>query len=484
MFGAYHMLEKEKLGKFAFIFLFLLFCLLPFAGMPLWGMQGAESDDTILSLPSFLSDGKLNLDFFSELGDYFSDNFAFRRQMVTANTALKETLFQTSALPEKVVIGKDGWYFMTDTVDDCFGRKTLSDLQISEISYNIGLLQDTLTEEGIDFVFTIAPNKNSLYPQYMPQRYQKFAKGHETSNAARLTPYLKKAGIRYVDLFKLFGGESKVYYHKTDSHWNNAGAALAQDALLTALKKKHTDYTNKPYTERYDFEGDLFAMLYPSGTDHERELYYKLPDYTYKQEIESTFDPKIETSCSSAEGSVVMFRDSFGNALLPFIASEYSEGYFVRASENPVYEAVRRKADAVILECVERHLMLLQTYAPVVAMHPEKLKESVPGKETDRGFLETYDEYNSGLLKIVGTMDERRVGANTKSYICFRHKKNGTRAYFPAYHTNDIGSEKPECGLCTYINREELPAGTYSLSIVSECDGTVTSSGELLEKRL
>ena len=47
----------------------------------------------------------------------------------------------------------------------------------------------------------------------------------------------------------------KCFYHERDSHWNNKGAALAGDALMTALDKEHTDYTQESYEECVDFTG-------------------------------------------------------------------------------------------------------------------------------------------------------------------------------------------------------------------------------------
>ena len=63
------------------------------------------------------------------------------------------------------------------------------------------MIQRYAQENGIKFVFTIAPNKNSLYGEYMPYYYQAFRSGE--SNLGRLQKYLDSEGVNYVDLYGL-----------------------------------------------------------------------------------------------------------------------------------------------------------------------------------------------------------------------------------------------------------------------------------------
>ncbi|MBR1659071.1 MAG: methyltransferase, partial [Oscillospiraceae bacterium] len=72
-------------------------------------------------------------------------------------------------------------------------------------------LQAEAAERGTAFIFTVAPNKNSLYPEEMPA----WAEGkHEEANIVRLFPWLERYGVNYVDLFGL-----NMPYYRTDSHW-------------------------------------------------------------------------------------------------------------------------------------------------------------------------------------------------------------------------------------------------------------------------
>ena len=59
----------------------------------------------------------------------------------------------------------------------------------------------------------------------MPYYYQ--YKESEQKNLQNLSAYLEKEDVAYVDLYRVFTEAEAVLYHRTDSHWTNQGAALA-----------------------------------------------------------------------------------------------------------------------------------------------------------------------------------------------------------------------------------------------------------------
>ena len=109
---------------------------------------------------------------------------------------------------------------------------------------------------------------------YKRQPYYDSLKVAEVNNLARLTPILEKEGVNYTDLKSLFEAQGEVLYHERDSHWNNKGAALAADAIMTDLVKMHDSYKDEAYEVRTDHIGDLDKMLYPKARTPEDEVYY------------------------------------------------------------------------------------------------------------------------------------------------------------------------------------------------------------------
>lgn len=455
---------KNNKKKIAYILLFLVVCLIPVLLMPWFGHQGAESASSVTKMPQLIKNGGFNWDYFDKANSYFSENFAFRKNMVSMTGAVERDLFQSSA-QDNVIVGKDGYLFYGSSADDYQGVNGLNSRQLSNIAGNLSMLQSTLRSKGIDFEFTVAPNKNSLYGMYMPQRYKA---DRADRNITRLTPMLKEAGVNYVDLYKLFGGQKKVLYHKTDSHWNNRGADLVNRALLKNLGKSYTVYDQKKVNKRADFQGDLFAMICPAYKDGETEYYFDTDKtYNYDTKINSTFDPLISTTNRAKTGSVVMFRDSFGNSLLPFTAADYGSGYFSRSMPIDPDVAVTSKADSVIWEIVERNLFLVQEDAPVIAS--SRISDDQVSNFFIPGYKGTIKAKKShGYLRIKGNLDRSRSGNHTEAYILFTSGK--TKYLFQAYGTN--GSCKDGYGFDAYVDMTGLKTGNYDVELISEDYGT------------
>ncbi|EJW96309.1 alginate o-acetyltransferase AlgJ, partial [gut metagenome] len=245
--------------------------------------------------------------------------------MVTANALLNGKLLGVSTA-EGVIQGTDHWLYYKDSLEDYQGTALLSDRSLFNIAHSLSMMQEDLKNKGVDFLFTVAPNKNSLYGEHMPYYYK--MKVTKENNLARLKPVLEKEGVAYADLYDVFKAQEEVLYHQRDSHWNNKGAALAADTLLEALGKEHVSYEGEPYQEKEDFEGDLDKMLYPLAMTPEKQFYFdRQPTYACVGEVESNFDPRITTVNPVKAGSLVMYRDSFGNAILPFMADAYASAY-------------------------------------------------------------------------------------------------------------------------------------------------------------
>ncbi len=467
--------------KTVFIVLFFILCLIPLVSMPVWGNEAAESSSSVKRFPQLVSEDGLNRDFLGEAGDYFSYNFGLRQEFVAMQGAVQTGLLKSST-QDAVIAGSEGWLYYESTLDDYLGREKLSELQLYNISYNLTTIRSVLAKNDIDFVFTVAPNKNSLYPEHMPEGYVR-SKG--TKNYDRLLPYLENSDVSYVNLFDLFESDDRVLYHSGDSHWNNTGASMVADAIFNSLGREHRDYTELTPEIRCDHEGDLEAMIYPVATPVEEDQYFDF-DYTYVHDIKSTYDPEIETENQDMTGRVVMFRDSFGNSLLPFIAQEYKEGFFSRGVPYEAYRALDETDEpvTVIAEVVERNLRYLAQSAPILAdTEGEDIYPSDEPTEGYTGSLEYTDSFQGRdsdhpYIKITGRADPDYMTIGTKSYIYMRNETKGFGYAFPAYHTCEGDAYEPGAayGLCCYVLPDQLPDGEYSVSIVHDNDGELVRS--------
>lgn len=352
------MKRSAKPGLAAFIGLFLALSILPSAGMLAAPTTRAVGNEQLALWPQLhTADGGWNRAYLSEVSDYLADHIAFRHSFATLYARLCSGVFGT--LPgEDVVLGREGWLYYAETLPDYQGTARLTRRQCWAAARALALVQEYCQGQGVDFVFTIAPNKNSIYPQYMPARYRPAA---SPGNASRLADCLRQQGVAYVDLFSVLrqeAGQTQLYF-AWDSHWNNLGAALAADALTDALGRGPED-DRGGYSLQPSHLGDLYAMAYPAGTELEPDaVFEKGFTFTYPNGLRSAEDITIRTRNPDAGGSLLLFRDSFGNALYPFLAQRYGAACISRAMPYNLTYLEREQADTLVIELVERNLRWL-----------------------------------------------------------------------------------------------------------------------------
>ena len=150
---------------------FLSLCLIPAAGMLVLPEQQAAGNEHLTPKPSLWNaQTGWNADFLGGLTDYVADHFGFRQELVTANAALQTRLLCTSPA-EDVIYGTDGWLYYAKTLDDYQNHATLTESEAQQLAQTVKSMQDYCESRGARFLFTIAPNKSSLYPEHMPARY-------------------------------------------------------------------------------------------------------------------------------------------------------------------------------------------------------------------------------------------------------------------------------------------------------------------------
>lgn len=348
--------SKARHGaQIVLITLFLIISLLPVLSMFVIGETQPSANEILASKPKLLDrSGKLNTHVLNDFSDYIADRFAFRKQLVTAWARLNAALFHSSA-EDQVVLGTDGWLYYAPTLDDYIGR-AMSAEELAHAAAYLASLQRAAENRGATFVFTIAPNKNSLYGENMPSY---IPENHHEANAVRLRPYLEEYGVNYVDLFSVFTERGEVLYYRTDSHWTECGAALAADSLLSAAGKD-TSYFDGPYSAGVPHLGDLYEMLYPAGNEpEESERYAPGFAYSLSGDARGGNAMKIRSSCEGREGVLLCWRDSFGISLYPYLADSFSEASFLRETSYDPALIDETGADIVILEIVERNLSQL-----------------------------------------------------------------------------------------------------------------------------
>ncbi len=393
---------KKNIGFIVFLGVFLLMCLWPLVGMAITGPSGSAANEILAAPPSLTNaDGSFNMRVLNDASDYFADRFASRQELITVNAKLEAAIFGESA-EDDVILGKDGWLFYKSTLDDYQGQDLLTDREIWSAARCLALIEEYAQERNVSFLFAVAPNKNTLYPAYMPDRY---IRSETPGNAARLYDALRREGVAAADLEAAFLAEDGVLYHRLDSHWNNLGAALAHDVILDALGKDAARlYQPDRFTAAQDHDADLYQMLYPAGSEKDVQFYPAQGwSFTYDRPIRSAEDQKINTSCAGQRGRLLMFRDSFGNALHPFLAESFGAACFSRAMPYDLSLLDSKGADTLVIELVERNIDWLAKRAPILPAPVRQIDAPETYDQTIR-FTFAFTQESGGLFCCAGSL--------------------------------------------------------------------------------
>lgn len=422
---------KEKL----FIAAVLLLCLIPSVGM-LLPKEAETGGNQVLAPPPAprTADGQVNAAYLPQLMDYVEDNYFGRQKLVSAWSALNQNLLHTS-IAENVVLGKDGWLYFGDTLNDYTGADPMSERDIFSAARNLALIREFCERQGARFLFVVAPNKNSLYPEHMPD----LTISGEKHDAQRLLEQLAIQRVPYVDLFSLFRGQEETLYFTQDSHWNSKGAALAADAIHQALERP-TAYFRQSFVPEASHLSDLYDMLHPAGPWRETDQTYGgTLSFTYDAPFRSPNDMTIQTSGGRFDGSLVMFRDSFGMLLYPYMADNCQRALFSRSMPYKMELAAEREADLVVAELVERNLDYLLEEPPLMPSPERTVTQGADRADSGTILLETEAVPSMpGYTLVRGTLpvepeDHALVSllAGDRCWEAFLLEDNGFALYVP-----------------------------------------------------
>ena len=423
---------------FALIFVLAFLAVLALPGVAYFAGYEAENLENrpLAREAQLVSRDGLNLSFPEDFDSWWEDHFGMREQMVTAFHAATMAVFRDT-LNKKVVVGEGTYLFYAETMNDYLGLGLLNDEQIQKAAAVIRLQQEYCASMGMRFVFMIAPNKNTVYPEYMPARY---APTGEPGNRERLYAVLDAQGVITIDLAALLishKAEGELYYEQ-DTHWNQRGALLAYKAILAGVAEgfSYEDYADAQGMERYGYRGDLHNFVLPAAGGRLKDVDYGMDEakaYAVDEGANPARDMNFGTTSTANSLRLLMFRDSFGEALIPFVSNNV--GRAVYSQEFPYnYVFAGEGFDAVAIELVERNIPNLLLAAPLLPAFEKELPQSARQVETVVSSRE-----KSGFTQIYGCYDGAFDGA---IYIELTDADGAVRTYeaFPVLDAGAAGA--------------------------------------------
>ena len=266
----------------------------------------------------------------------------------------------------QVLQGQDGWlYFGSDIRSMCQPARS-----VDETMARIDRLAEAVEASGRRFVFTVAPDKTTIYPDALPDTYL----GEECAGERRTAFWdalRSESPDWYVDLRGPLEEEQErtgPIYRPTDTHWAPRGGAVYAEELARHLDPRLLDDFDVVDTGMVTRPGDLSRIL---GTRTEDEV----PDVAVERPgVEpvgrETLDlPAVPTGRPATArnessdallfpGRTLLLGDSFTNASLSQLGGLFAEVTLLHNEvAGPYPQAVADlmvSSDVVVLEIVER----------------------------------------------------------------------------------------------------------------------------------
>lgn len=305
----------------------------------------------------------------SEVENYINDHLPFRNQMIRLNSMLRYSIFHSST-DNRVVLGKEGWLFYNDRndgnpIEQYKGYNLFTDNELEVIAKNLSEMKETLAKEERDFVLFIAPNKERVYSEYMPEYYGEPA---ETYAVLQVVEYLQehtdiKVVYPYDELVEAKHKlENEILYYQKDTHWNQLGAYIGIHKLLGELDIQIPSiYDDKVIIEeRNSTQRDLADMLnLGERIDIGRE--YSILGYVENEDLEVVknefLGEIIYKNPNVKSKKLFVCRDSFGTVSTRVLASKFNESVFLHRFSYEGIESIKKyNPDVVVYEVVERYI--------------------------------------------------------------------------------------------------------------------------------
>ncbi|MDQ7831958.1 MAG: hypothetical protein RDU30_09500 [Desulfovibrionaceae bacterium] len=304
-------------------------------------------------------------------GGYLEKHFGLRGRLITWYNYVNAFLLQSSQDNNPVVVGRDKWLFLSqdgpdrNILEDFRTSRPLPEAKMRRVLDVLAARRDWCAARGIAYLVVVAPNKNTVYPEKLPEVFSRPA---QDSHLDQLLRYLKDhADLDLVDLRPaLFAAkkEHQVFY-AMDSHWNAHGAFAAYREIMrhvTPLFPNIRPFAPGDYTpvEFAGLPGDLAFLLGLQDYLTEPRLLYvnaaggaRARGVSYPASIHpGYFQPLAASEVAGPAGEglprAVFFHDSFFWELMPFLAEHFR--FAVYAWMNPQTEMEPRYFDTELIE--------------------------------------------------------------------------------------------------------------------------------------
>jgi hypothetical protein len=353
------------------LFLAWLFLPLALAGLRRASCQGPVKVKEAVQRP--VPGERPLADFLRDFALYYEKSSPVRPLLIPRFMAFKLHTLGLSSV-SSVVVGRENWLFVgheTDTVDELryfLGCNLMNEETMARWLQVLNERQRWLERRGIAYLLVIAPNKSTIYPEYMPAIYPR---GRRT-RLDQLAGLMERnaPGFPWLDLRPVIraGKKARLLYWPADTHWNDFGRQLAYQEIVRRLAPRFPSLKAQPW--------DAFAVQPCVEPPHDLEELLLLPckarvplfRLVAKRRLPARWVKaakagtapfwEIYHTRAAALPLALVIHDSFGESLKPLLASHFRRSRWVldRSHAFPAAWIDKKRPCLVIDEVAERYL--------------------------------------------------------------------------------------------------------------------------------
>jgi hypothetical protein len=293
---------------------------------------------------------------------WFNDHYALRQDAIHWYNLFRVRV--TGESPNtNVVIGDDGWLFLGNhdwTLDEMAGALPFSP---EALDAKLRVFADRklwAEEHGITYLYLAAPNKTTIYREHVPPR---LLRRGAVTRLSQLTPrMLAEHPDVFIDAVSLLEAAKpwSRLYHKTDSHWNEAGAFVIYEELMRRLHARGLLPSGPFPRERIRPKAER-------GGGGDLAVYLGLQNDLPEDHIAVRFDPKAAGLPVPETLRLLLIHDSFGPSLYEPIARHLPQAKLLTLYVVDPAKILRERPDVLLQERAERTLVHDEPDPPEIA---------------------------------------------------------------------------------------------------------------------
>lgn len=291
--------------------------------------------------PKFSFENLLSGKFTADMEKYIDDQFPLRNSSISFKSSLQRKLGKKDI--NGVYLGNQG-YLIEKVLEQ--------DFDYGGLQANIDSINSfTENRPDLDVKLLVAPTSGLILKDKLPKNATIF-----NQNKAFNMIEDQMEDLRLIDLREVLEKHKDEYiYYKTDHHWTSLGALYGYQAYMEKLGKTPVYGEEDLKTVSEDFKGTLYSKVLDKSIEEDQVKILDLKDLNYKvkynfdkEESKSIYnleelekkdkyavflggnhpELKIESETGSPE-NILILKDSFANAFLPFLVGEYKNIHLV-----------------------------------------------------------------------------------------------------------------------------------------------------------